>query len=486
MRLLIILLFFSVVEILAQQQKLSTHSRLAEKMYVESLDCMNKQDFQGAIDKLNKAVEADPKFIEGFLLMSDAYSTINDNAGAIKCYQKAIEIDPTFFPPAYYYQGELYAKQGNYAEALNDINLFLATGKASQRLQIMASRIKSNCTFAIDALKHPVSFNPENIGSGVNTKYDEYWPSISIDNQTIIFTRLLPKNPNIPISYQNCQEDLFSSNFDNNQWSTAKELGSPINTSDNEGTQTLSSDGNVMFFTACNRTEGLGSCDIYFSFREGDKWSKPVNVGEPVNSKFKETQPSLGSDGRTLYFASNRPGGKGNMDIWRSSLQEDGKWSQPVNLGDSINTPYDEQSPYIHSDNKTLYFSSDGWPGMGGFDIFLSRQTGENKWSAPQNLGYPINSYKDEYGLVVNSEGTKAYYSSNRDPQKGRHSPSYYFGYKKFLSCLLNKVWFRLTFDEFWSGPTRVLWEQKDKFYLLWIFLDNCQELSLWPIRVLC
>jgi outer membrane protein OmpA-like peptidoglycan-associated protein len=199
-------------------------------------------------------------------------------------------------------------------------------------------------------------------------------------------------------------------------------MGPPINTEDNEGAQFITSDGKRMYFTACNRGDGLGKCDIYMSEKLGKGWSNPINLGEPINSAYSEKQPTLSSDGKNLYFVSNRPGGKGGLDIWVSALNTKGKWGMPINLGDSVNTAMDEQSPYIHPDNQTMYFSSNGWPGMGGFDLYFTRRkpTSPPTWSKAVNLGYPINTFADEVGLIVNANGDHAYFSSNRIPEKGK------------------------------------------------------------------
>ena len=263
-------------------------------------------------------------------------------------------------------------------------------------------------------------FNPINMGININTENDEYWPSLSADEQTLVFTRLLPINNNNPDLVRNRQEDLYYSIFENGKMDSCKTSRSSYKYSGNEGAQTISADGKFMVFTGCNREDGYGSCDLYFSKREGDTWSNPRNIGKPINTQYKETQPSLSADGKTLYFASNRPSGKGGLDIWKSSINSNGIWSEPVNLGDSINTPYDEQSPFIHTDNNTLYFSSNGWPGLGNFDLFVSHKKDENDWTTPKNLGYPINTHFSEEGLIVNAKGNMAYYSSNREGEGGR------------------------------------------------------------------
>src|SRR5690606_30667553 len=188
-------------------------------------------------------------------------------------------------------------------------------------------------------------------------------------------------------------------------WQPAEYLSANINTPNyNEGAQCISPDGRFLFFTGCNRPDGMGRCDIYVSEKEGDNWSKPINLGSPINTGGWESQPSLSADGRTLYFVSDRSGGLGSYDIWMSTLDENARWQKPVNLGSTINTPFDEQSPFIHPDNETLYFSSNGWPGMGNKDLFISRRDSLGNWSLPQNLGYPINTYGEESGLSINSE----------------------------------------------------------------------------------
>jgi hypothetical protein len=175
-----------------------------------------------------------------------------------------------------------------------------------------------------------------------------------------------------------------------------------------------------MFFTACNRPGGIGNCDLYFSAFKDGKWTAPSNLGPPVNTKHWESTPSVSADGRTLFFSSSRPGGFGGKDIWMARLNEKNLWTEPVNLGPTINTEGDEMSPFIHFDGKTLYFASDGRIGMGGFDLFITRLQEDSTWSTPKNLGYPINTFNDEMGLIIESGGQKAYYSSIRNKSKGK------------------------------------------------------------------
>ena len=211
----------------------------------------------------------------------------------------------------------------------------------------------------------------------------------------------------------------------NGEWSVAEFLSKEINTSNfNEGAQNISPDGNYLFFTGCNRPDGLGRCDIYISKREGNDWSTPFNIGGPVNTAGWESQPSISADGRTLYFVSNRQGGYGGYDIWSAELNTDGTWSNPINLGQEINTSFDEQSPFIHPDNESLYFSSNGWPGLGNKDLFLSRKTyvGDKQtgWQKPENLGFPINTFAEESGLSISNNGKLAFFSSIQNEGFGK------------------------------------------------------------------
>ena len=218
----------------------------------------------------------------------------------------------------------------------------------------------------------------------------------------------------------NVQEDFYISIKENGFWSKAINAGDILNTPSNEGAQTILVDGSKMYFTACNRKDGKGHCDIYSSIKENGQWTKAINIGTPINSGFWEAQPSISPDGKTLYFVSNRGGGFGQKDIWMSYLLDDGSWSEPVNLGENINSNKEEQSPFIHPDNRTLYFASDGLIGMGGFDLFKVTKKDDGTWSEPVNLGYPINTVWDEIGLIVNATGDRAFYSSDRFEGKGR------------------------------------------------------------------
>ena len=247
-------------------------------------------------------------------------------------------------------------------------------------------------------------------------------PSLTADEQTLFITVLVPKDPNQPQNLRNLQEDFYISDREGEQWGKRKNLGPPVNTEGNEGAQCISADGNFLFFTACQEEfgyaggrKGYGSCDLFLSQKVGGKWTAPMNAGAPVSTKYWDTQPCLNADGTVLYFISNRPGGKGGMDIWRSTLKNDGTWSNPENLGDSVNTAGNEESPFLHPDGQTFFFASDGHPGLGNSDLFMVKLKENGKFSGPVNLGYPINTKKDERDMVVSATGKFALFSSERE-----------------------------------------------------------------------
>jgi hypothetical protein len=354
------------------------------------------------------------------MMMGEMFLKLRRYAEAASHFSQAVRIDSLFYKPVFFNLANAEMMSGNYNSALNHYKVYTEQKGVSEKNKSLAFKYIKNCEFAIEAMKHPVSFSPVNIGDGINTEEDEYWPSITADGQTLMFTRQTKSYAEVQFPYQQAQEDFYISILKDNKWTTALNAGSPLNTSQNEGAQTLASNGSYMFFTACDRAGAVGSCDIYFSAYSDGRWTQPFNLNSPVNTGLWESQPSISADGKILYFSSSRPGGYGGKDIWYSYLDSLSNWKYPVNIGDSINTPGDEMSPFIHFDGRTLYFSSDGHPGMGGFDLFISRMRNDSAWSTPRNLGYPLNTFNDEMGLVIESGGKRAYYSTVREKSRGK------------------------------------------------------------------
>ncbi|WP_421939715.1 OmpA family protein [Pedobacter sp.] len=391
-------------------------NRKAQNLFEKANLLIQKEDYVGASAALAEATSADPNFQDAFILLGDANRLQKKYSLARQAYKKATDINSNVKPLVKYYLAETEFASGEYLLAKQDFQDFLTADRSSDRAN-RAKKYLLDCDFASEAIKKTVKYTPQNLGSGVNTTDAEYFPALTADGETLIFTRQINEN-----------EDFWMSHFKDNTWTTAVPLSTKINTIRyNEGAQTISPDGKYLFFTGCNRPDGMGRCDIYVSHREGNDWGEPYNVGAPVNSEFWESQPTISPDGRTLYFISNRPGGSGGYDIWKSTITDDAKWGPAINLGPEINTAYDENTPFLHADGKTLYFASNGWPGFGNKDIYYSRMDESGKWQKPVNIGYPINSFEDESGLIVSADGNLGFFSSNLNGGLGKQD-IYSFG----------------------------------------------------------
>jgi len=417
-----VLLIAVLGDTFAQQSgALTSRSASARRSYQQATEAWGKKDFQNTVNFLQRALRADPRFLEAKLLLGEVYFSEEEFAKSIPHFLMAVQTDPLFFPQAQYFLARAYLRTGDYVNAKLHFEQLLQSRLVSARLLQSAQAGLVACIFAIHAQAHPVAFEPVNMGSAINTNLSEYSPALTVDEQTLIFTRKVPD-----VSPQGrgnrFQEDFFKSYFQQNAWEPNVPLGEPVNSWWNEGAQTITADGRQIIFASCNRPGGMGSCDLYSSSLSGMQWSQPENLGPVVNSSGWDSQPSLSSDGRTLFFTSNRAGGNGLMDIWfttRPTVAD--AWTAPQNLGHTINTPYREMSPFIHADNHTLYFASDGHLGMGGLDLFVCRRDSANNWAVPVNLGYPLNTFADEFSLVVGAKGTQAFFASAREGGFGKN-----------------------------------------------------------------
>ena len=394
-----------------------TNSNRALRLYNDGMSAYDFIDFRNAELNFKRALQTDPRFYEAYMMLGELFFRQKRYSEAAENYKMAVKLDSLFYRPIFFNLAASEMLSGDYSSALIHFNVYTEQKDVSEKNKITAAKNIKNCEFALEAMKNPVAFSPVSIGTGINTPDDEYWPSITADGQTMIFTRQAAADN----AFSNrSHEDFYISIKTNDVWGEAFNAGAPLNTPMNEGAQSLSADGNYMYFTACDRPGSVGSCDIYFSMNNNGRWSQPYNIGTPVNTPYWESQPSISADGNMLFFSSSRPGGFGGKDIWYSVLDNEYKWKTPVNLGSNVNTEGDEMSPFIHFDGKTLYFASDGRVGMGGFDIYMTKMNDDTTWTKPVNLGYPINTYNDETGLVVESSGKRAYFSSVREKSNGK------------------------------------------------------------------
>lgn len=406
--LLICIFAFSHFSLTAQQESRTR----SDKQFDKAVQLYNHRDFANALRVLDGLLADDPSYARAWLLKGDMYYDLKENNNAVASYSKAVEIDTSVFPPAYYIMANLYFDMENYEEAKINYRKYLAF---NPRILAELKRISDNlplCDYRSEMKKKPVTFNPVNIGPNVNSDGYEYINAVSLDESQLFFTRKGSDVRSDESFYRSISARSASGQLN---WSPAIEIGAPINTPGNEGALCVSPDGMTIIITCCSRGDSYGSCDLYVSHKLGDNWLEPQNLGAEINTIAWESQPCLGADGRSLYFVSTRKGGFGGSDIWKSTLQDDGYWSKPENLGESINTASDEMAPFIHPDGRTLYFSSRGHLGMGGADLFMCRLDANGNWQKPENFGFPVNTSRDEINLIINAKGSEAFISAERE-----------------------------------------------------------------------
>lgn len=398
------------------QSQMSSTSKKAIKTYEEALSQFELRYFPEALSLLNKAIKKDPTFIEAYGVMGTIYAMEKNYTKAIEVLEQGIGVNPDFLGLVHLDLAELYFKTQQYQKGKERASIYINKFHPKARMRGKAERLMKSCDFSIKALKSPIDITPENLGPNVNSELKEYLPVLSVDMSTLIYTRTIPDDRN----HDGYQEDFYASFKDGDGWRKSFNIGAPLNTMVNEGGHSLTPDGNAMFFTICDQygfygegRVGHGSCDIFVTFLRDGKWSAPKNLGPKVNDRKHDAQPSMSSDGRTLYFSSARGGGYGMNDIYVTKLTAKG-WTTPQNLGGVINTPGREEGVFIHPDGQTLYFSSDGHPGLGDNDIFMSKKQPDGSWGKPVNLGYPINTSQDEFDFTVDAMGDYAYMTSDR------------------------------------------------------------------------
>ncbi|MFT5778479.1 MAG: outer membrane protein OmpA-like peptidoglycan-associated protein [Crocinitomicaceae bacterium] len=431
----------------------------------ESIDHQtNGPNFREGMKLIDQALEKEPNFWEAHLAAAEFEEYLNNYDKAIMHFEKALQINPEHSPSGstFFFLANLQQAVGDYDGAVKNIDIFVRNRNANPELVNKANEIRANCDFASKAMKNPIDFDPINIGPGINTADPEYFPTITVDGRTILFTRRI-EDGRVLGQYKEQEDFYFSELSDKNIWQTAIAMPDHVNTVNNEGAPTIGADGRSLVFVACpdatgkdygaNR-EGKGSCDLFYTKKLGSRWTTPVNLPGKVNSFHWETQPSLSSDGKTLYFIRGIRGRNStdNSDIYVSHKEADGTWGVAERLPDYINSPKQEESVLIHPDGKTLYFASRGHVGMGGSDLFMSRKGENGQWGMPENLGYPINTKFDENSLMVSPEGEIAFFASNRTGGFG-DLDIYYFQMPEHLRPTRTLYFEGIVFDAYTKKP---------------------------------
>ncbi len=381
---------------------LPSTNKKASEAFEKSTKFFNEKSFEKASQFADEALRHDSTLAEAYFRKGQLYEVFTQPDLALQAYRKTVQLKPDApqFALAYQRLIEHQLREGDYAQAKNDLEHYITFFKPNSIAHKRAQRQLQTCVYGAKAILNPLVIHPEELSDTVNQFILQYFPALTGDGETLLFTGLKPEN----------DEDLFICTYKNGRWGSPVSVSDKINTADNEGTGTLSADGRTLVFTACNRREGYGSCDLYISHKVGEEWEKPKNLGIVVNSPYWESQPALSPDGQLLYFISDRPGGVGGRDIWYTTLQPNGEWEKATNLDKTINTPFDEASPFLYANGRTLFFASEGHEGLGGYDLFFTDSTAIG-WQPPQNIGYPINTSDNQVALVITADGKYGYYS---------------------------------------------------------------------------
>lgn len=385
---------------------LCTWAQSMNEMLTQGDKYYKGKNYKKALELYFKALEINPDDASVNLKVGLAYLYSETKSKAAKYISKAYRLNPTINDEIDYHLGVAFQNTNEFTKAIEHFNQFKK--KKSNLAQIADKKI-SECRIADSLSQYELNVIIENMGAGINTNLYDYSPIISSDGNTLIFTSNRSDDEKA-IKEKTNYEDIFISTKSGQSWQVPKKISSNINQKYNDAAASLSPDGKILFLYY---EEGAG--DIYISRKEGTDWTTPKPLNRNINtSMFWETSASISADGKKLYFASNRPDGIGELDLYVSELDSKGDWGKAINLGPTINTIENEDAPFIHPDGVTLYFSSDGHPNLGNSDIFVS-EFKNAKWQKPENLGWPINTWEYDGFFTISADKKKGYYSTMKE-----------------------------------------------------------------------
>ncbi len=389
-------------------------SKKSQATYFQAIEYLRSGEWENGRALLYLTLKQEPKFVEAWLSLMGAYGEKKMYDSAVLSFNRAWQMDSVFSDDYLLSYSINLAGLGRFAEANDWLSRYLGTVSPESRAYKSGIYRKKTYEFALDfAATHRddnFQFAPVNLGDSINSARSEYYPSFTIDDSLLVFTRRL----------QGVREDFFSSRLlANGAYTAAQAIAGELNRQPSKGGTNMAPDGDGLFFAGNFGGTGYGDFDIYMCYATPAGWSEPYNLGSAINTEFWESSPAISPDKQTLYFSSNRPGGYGGKDLYMSKRRPDGTWDLAINLGPVVNSTADDLAPYLHADNQTLYFTSSGHPGYGGSDLYVTRLGPGNEWSIPENLGYPINTINDDGSLIVAANGTTAYFSSFRSDSRG-------------------------------------------------------------------
>lgn len=389
-----------------QGQNLHTRSKKAIEFYEQARDLDHVGNWYNSYELLKQALAKDGGFDEAVLLAHQILIKRGDWPSADSLYDKHQSRVEKDFRNRMLLDGAFYNySEGDYDKAYE--LKALIDGSVKEIDMRLFDLVKRSIDYAREYKKKAREVEFKELEAPVNDQPQQYFPSITSSDMLVYTVRG---------KVGRGDENIFFSQWDGKAWTKPESISISINTDRNEGTASISADGRTLVFTGCNKPNGVGSCDLYISYKEEESWSRPQLLSESVNTLYWESQPSLSQDGRQLYFVSKRPDGLGGQDIWWSE-KISGKWAPAINLGPAVNTSFDDCSPYIHPNGKTLFFASRGRLGFGGYDLFRTEQTARMEWAEPLNLGYPINTHGNQVGYTISADGWAYYSDSDSDRQ---------------------------------------------------------------------
>ncbi|MCU0416648.1 MAG: hypothetical protein MUE33_05625 [Cytophagaceae bacterium] len=358
----------------------------------------------------------------GICYINDNY----DDKEALHYFQECLKNEKNYPKTLHFYLARCYHLGHNFDLAIQYYETYLSHlyyKKKQNSIEIKEIyHLIEQCKNGKNIIRNAQQLDIINLGPSINTKYPEYAPVLSADETELIFTTSRPETTGGGIdSYDgHYYEDIYLSRRLDSVWLEAKPI-KEINTNGHDASISLTPDGQqLLIYKYSENSFGLGSGDLYLSVLNGLYWSTPMKLDETINTLFWEPSGNLLNDGNTIIFSSDKPGGKGGLDLYFSKKQSDGKWSLPESLGDIINTPFNEDSPYMHPDGKTLYFSSTGHTSMGGYDLFYSTYNDSlQRWNTPINMGVPINSAHDELHFSFTADGKRMYFAARKSDGYG-------------------------------------------------------------------
>lgn len=409
---ILVLALFLAAPVSSYAQNYHTNSKKAVKYYKNAKKQYDKKKYPKTFKYLDKALDVDPDFADALLLKAELSLTLNDDEQAITSFERMFAADSLAFPKSAITLSKLYLKHFRFGDAVNILRWYVKVPNQKVALMLQAKDLLVIAEFRDEAFKNVVKFEPVNLGANVNTEGDEYINQILPDGSRIYFTRR-----GETVDKQGYRDEfIYSSAVVDGEYMPAIPMNLDWHNNKRMGAVSITANQNKMFFVGIDFIDSHGRGDIYTSDFVDNQWSKPINLGNIVNTSTMESQPCISADGQELYFVRYSRTYE-STDLYYSQYYQ-GKWTNPKPIVPA-NSKGNEMSPFIHPDGNTLYFASDGLPGMGGYDIFMCKKMPRGEWSTPKNLGYPINSETNEISFVVSSDGKTGYISSDREGGMG-------------------------------------------------------------------